>query len=221
MLYQLYENVITAYKNNNDHDFVVAACNWMEAAKNNPFEDTVVHELFFNAQKYYRNWRRQGIDMRSARRNMIALVKEIASHDLENPYPEQDEPTKEEEVEDIRFVMMAMVKAYNLKNDVSFKQFVIHLMDISKENPFQEGSEEYKCFDEMMQMYNRVPPNMRRVFVVAENLCDIINYTEIDPHEIKKVINETPQKVLGVIPEEEKEKKSWFKFLHPWKKEGE
>lgn len=42
--------------------------------------------------------------------------------------------------------------------------------------------------------------------------------------EPKKVINEEPQVVLGVIPEEKEEKeekKSWFSFLNPWRKEGE
>lgn len=52
---------------------------------------------------------------------------------------------------------------------------------------------------------------------------------EIKPQEIKKeepkeqpkveqtVIEEEPKKVFGVIPEE---RKSWFKFVFPWKKEG-
>lgn len=39
--------------------------------------------------------------------------------------------------------------------------------------------------------------------------------------EPKKVINEEPEIVLGVIPEEKEEKKSWFKFLKPRHKEGE
>lgn len=39
--------------------------------------------------------------------------------------------------------------------------------------------------------------------------------------QTKTVVNKEPEIILGVIPEEKKEKKSWFKFLNPWKKESE
>ncbi|MBP5423975.1 MAG: hypothetical protein J6Y78_16200 [Paludibacteraceae bacterium] len=37
------------------------------------------------------------------------------------------------------------------------------------------------------------------------------------------VVNQEKQTILGVLPEEEKkeEKKSWLRFLNPWRKEGE
>ena len=120
---------------------------------------------------------------------------------------------KEDKVEliaDTKYVLLAMAKAYNEKNESNFKQFAIYLMDITKENPFVQGTDEFEKFEEMIVAYKK--HNMRRLFVVAEQLCDIINNVDItDQNQNKR------QTILGVLPDEEKEKKTWFKFLHPWK----
>lgn len=131
----------------------------------------------------------------------------------------KEEPKKEkdklQEVEDCRYVLLSMVKAYNVDDEVNFKQFAIHLMDISEENLFNTQTDEYNKFEEMKAAYAR--HNMRRLFVVAGQLCEIINNTELE-NEPKKVVLKENKVVLGV-PEEEK--KSWLSFLNPWKKEGE
>ena len=239
MPYELYEVMMQEYKNGSESEFIASVRNWLEVVKNNPFEDEEGHRLFFKTKKYFRNWRNGGIDMRSAKRNMTAAAKELCELNLPNPHdpneiieePVVEEPVKKNEeqrfeknedievIQDIRYVMLAMVKAYNEGNEINFKQFAIHLVDIAEENPFEEGTEEFNIFAEMVMSYRKKPSNIRRVHVLAEKLCELINATEIP--EPKKVINEPPKKVLGVIPEEEKEKKSWFKFLHPWKKDGE
>lgn len=230
MPYELYEKMMGAYNAKNEVMFTSAAINWIESVKNNPFENETAHGLFFKAQRYCRNWRRGGIDNRSAKRNLVESCRQICSLNLANPHDKNEviENIKEERfekdedievIQDIRYVMLAMVKAYNEGNEINFKQFSVHLVDIAEENPFKEGTEEFNVFAEMVMSYRKKPSNIRRVHVLAEKLCELINATEMP--EPKKVVNDPPQIVLGVIPEEEKEKKSWFKFLHPWKKDGD
>ena len=103
---------------------------------------------------------------------------------------------------------MSIVKAHNNNDEVNFKQYTIHLMDSIDENPFAEGTEEYDKFAEMKVAYSH--HNMRRVYVVCEQLCDIVNHTEVETEKKK-------QTILGVIPEEKEKDRSWFKFLHPWR----
>ena len=239
MPYELYEAMINAYKDNTN--FEAAARNWIEAVKTNPFADAEAHEYFFKAKKYYRNWRNGGIDMRSAKRNMIEMVSRIADLNLPNPHSKEElsiqqeqkiekqkaieaakkeeaiEKAKDEEykeklkqkaasIEDIRYVMCEMSEAYTKKDEANFKQYAVHMMDIANANPFNEGTEEYNMFAEMKDAYDK--HNIRRVIVVAKELCEVISVPN-------KVILDEPKKVFGV-PDEEK--KSWFKFLHPWKK---
>jgi len=128
---------------------------------------------------------------------------------------EEEKKLEIEKAIDSKAAMVAMVKAHNLEDDDAFRQAVIQLMDITTENPFAPRTDEYEKFLEMMTVYHKKPANMRRVLVVASQLCDIINYTEIDINAVKK------ETVLGVLPEDEKEKKNWLNFLFPWRKERE
>ena len=231
MPYKLYEEMLEAYKTNSD-TFISAAINWVEAVNETPFENEEARRLFFKAKKYNRNWRNGGIDTRSAKRNMIEMVRQIAAMNLPNPHnPEEvkqkvkkiekketekaeKEVKKEEEkvelVADTRYVLLAMAKAYNEKNETNFKQFAIYLMDITKENPFAQATDEFEKFEEMFEANKK--HNMRKLFVSAGQLCEIINNTDVTTKKLDK-----PQTILGVLPDDEKEKKSWFKFLHPWK----
>ena len=127
---------------------------------------------------------------------------------------EEEQQKKKEETDDIKYVLYKMTEAYNLKDSDNVRQYAVHLMDIALENPFADETPEYFKFEEMKEVY--LKHNIRKVHLLAEELCQIINYTEVEPKEIKKVKTEKPKKILG-IPEEEKEKKSWFKFLHPWR----
>ena len=77
-------------------------------------------------------------------------------------------------------------------------------MDIADENPFTFGSNEYEMFATMKICYNN--SNIKRVISVGKQLFAQLN--KIEPEK---------QVVLGVLPDE---KKSWLKFLFPWKKEG-
>ena len=61
--------------------------------------------------------------------------------------------------------------------------------------------------------------NRRKMIQWAEELCKIKPVIqEVEVKTEPKIIREEPKKVFGVIPEE---KKSWLKFLFPWKKDGE
>lgn len=112
---------------------------------------------------------------------------------------------------DVRYVMLEMTKAYNENDNENFRQNAIHFSEILNENPFPEGTEEYYKTEEIKDACEK--HNVRRIIVLAQQLCDTINNVQIEP---KKVVLETPKTILGV-PEE---KKSWIKFLHPRKKEG-
>lgn len=237
MSFEYYKNMIDAYNQKDEDKFLTSARIWIESAEVNPFKIREAHELFFNAKRYCKKWRAGGIDCRSSKRNMIECCRKISAMGIGYPaelaeeemqkekdkqYKEElakkvvEEPKKEEiESEDSRYVLLAIVKAYNAKNEVNFKQFTIHFMDITEENPFNTETDEYNKFEEMKQAYSH--HNMRRLFVVTEQLCEIINNTEVK-EEPKKVVLEEHKKVLGV-PEEDK--KSWLSFLNPWKKEGE
>lgn len=241
MSYELYKNMVDTY-NKNEYAFEAAALNWVETAETNPFEIKEARELFFKAQKYCRNWRKGGIDSRSSKRNAVNCVRQIAAMGIAYPYEliekeeeakkdleykkqlEQEQKQKEleedklqqESEEDVQFVLFNMVKLYN-ENSNEYKQYAVHLMDITLENPFEEDTPEFYKFEEMKEVSGK--HNMRKLHLLAAELCEIINKVEIKEQSEEEI--KEPMKVLGVLPEEEKEKKNWFKFLHPWKKDGE
>lgn len=240
--YKMFESMLNAQKENNETEFIFYAIQIVGACKENPYTKGSQEALiFYPLHGYYVAYESGRVGDRKAKLNIIDGMKAILKINPNNPFdpneieiknerpvkkvenPKQEETPerfeKNEDIEviqDIRYVMLAMVKAYNEGNTVNFKQFAIHLVDIAEENPFMEGTEEFNIFAEMVMVYRRKPSNIRRVHVLAEKLCEIINTTEIYPEKIQKKEKKT---VLGVLPEEDK--KSWFKFLHPWKKEGE
>jgi hypothetical protein len=243
-MYELFNDMVKGYKEGNMDIVEQCARCWMQIAEDNPFTyDTPEYDLFFNMQKSYMIWSKGAIDQKLNRRKMIRYAKELCALNPKQPYifdkkaDQEEQKRKQQEIKmleearlkkeelrrqeeekqrqdgDARYVMLSMVKAYNENNEVNFKQFAVHLMDIAERNPFNEGTECYDKFEDMREAYNK--HNMRRVYVMGQQLCDAINQTELEPN--KKVVLDEPKKVLGV-PDEEK--KSWFKFLHPWKKEG-
>jgi len=137
------------------------------------------------------------------------LAKQEAIRKLEEKRKqEQIELEKTKNISDPKVAMVAMVNAFNVDDEVTYNQAVTQLMSISTENPFAPRTEEYDVFLEMMTAYHN--KNMRRVFVVGRKLCEIINSTDVIPEK---------ETILGVVPDEEKEKKNWLKFLFPWRKE--
>ena len=236
-MYEIFNKMMDAYNTKNQREFEAYARMLVDNDYENPFPmNTIEHKLFFKAKQYCRKWRACGIDMRSSRRNMIEMIRQIAERKPENPYTQEikkevkreskkQEPKKQEvkkeikketpketkeEDEDIRYVMAQMVDAHNHEDNEAYEMYATHLMDIAKENPFLLGTDEYELFSTMKACFDRKPPNMRKVFVTGKQRCSLINNT---------VLEEKPKEtILGVVPDE---KKSWLKFLFPWKKEGE
>ena len=236
-MHETFDKMMQAYNAGNEREFTAYARALFESEIQNPFlEKTVEHSLFFTAKKFYKRWMAQGIDSRSAKRNMTSTMMQLAERRPDNPYPVEEpkkeeineeikpeikeepkedtkveikEETLEENKQDISYLMACMVNAYNRNDNASYEMYVIHLMDVVEENPFLMGTDEYEMFSTMMACYKKNPPNKRRTFVVGKELCDLINNTEIVPEAIK------PKTVLGVLPEE---KKSWLNFLFPWRK---
>ena len=231
-MHDLFNEMMEAYNAKNMQKFEIAARMLVDNDLPNPFpDDAVEHNLFFKAKRYRMKWRAGGVDMRSSRRNMMAMMRQIAELQPENPYPAEEpkraepkeevkeEPIKEEiakqeEKEDVMYLMSCMVKAYDKGDEAEYEMYVTKLMEAAKENPFLLGTNEYEMFSTMITCYKRNPPNKRKTFVVGKQLCDLINATELYPEKVEK----PKQTVLGVLPEE---KKNWRKLLFPWKKEGE
>jgi len=227
-MYKTYEALMRG------ENFEANARNWMDANLPNPFEDgTEAHKLYFKAHQYCVRWRRGGIDCRSGKKYMFNTIHKIIDMGTPNPYSptdtfqpkeipvvkkeqpemkiiEEPEISNEELKEDTQYLLYCMVNAYNEKNESSYEMYVSHLMDMPIENPFKLGTDEYELFSIMKTCWTKNPPNKRRSYVVGKQLCDLINNTEVEP--------EKPKTILGVLPEE---KKSWFRFLFPRKKEGE
>ena len=121
----------------------------------------------------------------------------------ENPF-KYDTPEYEE--------FFQMKKCYSIwaKGDVSRKinrrRMVQHAMTLCAMNPRQPYTYDKKAEQEELRL--------------AELAKKEEEERKLKEAEAKKVVIQEPQVVLGVIPDEEKEKKPWFKFLRPWKKEG-
>ena len=97
-MYELYEKVIKAYKENNENTLTAAAINWVSASEENPFnQDTPEHDLFFNALKSYRIWRSGAINARISKKRLVRFVREIAALDLPNPY-KANSPKEEKKI---------------------------------------------------------------------------------------------------------------------------
>ena len=192
---------------------MLAAANELcKLVKKNPYTFDKQEEKEDNEKKRYVE------ELKRKEQERIEEQKRIDEENRLRAIEEAEERRKQEELErdktqnagDPAVAMMAMVKAHNLGDDDTFKEAVTQLMRVSKENPFAPRTEEYDKFLEMMTAYNKEPRNMRRVLVVAAQLSEIINNTEVQPEK---------EHVLGVLPEEDKEKKNWLKFLFPWRKE--
>ena len=126
----------------------------------------------------------------------------------ENPFPE--ETPEHEEFFQMKRCYIIWSKGY-VNQKINKRRMVQHakaLCALNVKNPYtfdkKAEQEEQKAKEE------RIAQEQQRK-------------QEALKEEPKKVINKESEIVLGVIPEEDKkeEKKSWFKFLHPWKKEGE
>lgn len=230
--YELFDNLVNAKNSNNDNDFKFYAIHLAEVSKRNPYEkDSEEARIFSQLHGQYLGYSDGRVGNKAAVNNIVAICKTLLSVNSSNPYkkeavkeepkkepqkkivkeePEKVEITKEELKEDVNYLLTSMVNAYLRDDNVSYEMYVTHLMEIANENPFLMGTDEYEMFSTMKACYTHNPPNKRRTFVVGKQLCDLINNTELYPEKVEK------KTVLGVLPEE---KKSWFKFLHPWRKD--
>ena len=119
-------------------------------------------------------------------------------------------------------------------------------VQIAEENPFKYDTPEYEEFFQMKLCYTiwargdvNAKINRRKMIRHAKVLCALNPkqpYTWDKKGELEdkqeqeqmyqkkeevKVVNEESQTILGVIPEKNEEKKSFFRRFNFWKKEGE
>lgn len=86
---ELYDKVISAYQSGNTDTFSVAARNWVEGAKDAPFEDVEACSMFNAAKRYCKLWRSKAINGRVSKLRMIECIRKIAEKNLPNPYKEE------------------------------------------------------------------------------------------------------------------------------------
>lgn len=139
-----------------------------------------------------------------------------------------------------------MKQGYAEGNDDTVEQCARCWSQLATENPFPYDTPEHEEFFQMTKAYMiwsrgdiNAKINRRKMVQHAKALCALnpkqpYTYDKKAEMEEKKqkeaaeakkeekiIVNEEPQTILGVLPDEDKEKKNWFKFLFPWKKEGE
>lgn len=91
-MYELYEQMIAAYKTGDDGQFIPAARRWFQKCAVNPFqEDTEAHEQYFQADRHFGYWTAGGINSRVSKQRFIEALRNIAKLDAANPH-EKDEP---------------------------------------------------------------------------------------------------------------------------------
>ena len=106
-MYELYEQMIEAYKLNDEGLFVARARNFIAAGAENPFPlGTPAADLYFSAAKAFDFWQKRTINYRNSKKQMVEFLRKLAAMDLPNPYrtnensevnTEEITETKEEE----------------------------------------------------------------------------------------------------------------------------
>jgi hypothetical protein len=86
-MFELFENVMSAYKSGDENLFIARVRNWMAAESENPFpKNSAAHELFFKASQAYRRWQKKVINYRNSKVQMIEYARELAKLNPSNPY---------------------------------------------------------------------------------------------------------------------------------------
>ena len=228
-MYKLFKGMKEGYAEGNMEAVEQCARCWLQYNPENPFNaDTPEYEAFFQMKKSYEIWTRGDIDRKLNFRKMRKFAIELASLNPHQPYkfdkaaeeeeirlakeaeekrvknalqkqPENNTEKEEKKVQqtDAKYILNEMSKAYSVSNENAVQQYAVQLMKNTDENIFKQNTEEFDVFEKMCNAYKK--HNMNELYIFAKRLCEIINYTEISPEEIKE------------------EKKSWLKFLFPWR----
>ena len=137
------------------------------------------------------------------------------SDNFELPFPEG---SKENDCLDRMYI--SFMKWRNGGVDAKYNQRLMiqaaqELCALHPANPYKLDKEEEKRDKKEQEELNK------KMLEEQKTIEEEKKIQEQKMQEEVKVKLEEPEHMLGVIPEEEKEKKNWTKFLFPWKKEGE
>lgn len=115
-MYEIYEALL------NNIDFDANARNWMDANLPNPFkEGTPERQYYFKARQLCRDWRKGGINFRSAKQYMLVYVHRIIDLRIPNPYKPVEEETVPEEPKEQPITVLGVIPDKK-KNRLSFKK---------------------------------------------------------------------------------------------------
>lgn len=108
---------------------------------------------------------------------------------------------------------------YNMR---MFNETAVKLCKLVEDNPFtfdeKEEQEEIEAKRQYEEQQKQIEEEKQKE---EQRKLEEQKIQEEQIAEEHKITLEENEHVLGVVPEEEKDKKSWLKFLFPWKKEGE
>ncbi len=114
--YELYEQMVDAFKNNPDG---LNACekNWIAEAEAPVFKEPEANELYGQAKIYWEKWNGTSIDRRVALRRMYVRINQLLEMDLPNPYPKEDVEKVSVKKNDVPVHVMGVVPEEEIKNE--------------------------------------------------------------------------------------------------------
>lgn len=130
--------------------------------------------------------------------------------DPKNPFPESSEEME---------AFFQMQKCYNIwkRGDIDRKinrrKMIMWAEKLCELNPRQPYHFDKKAEEEEIRLAQEAEKLKEAAKAEEKKIEKPVEQVQV----VKTVIEEEPKKLLGIVPEE---KKSWFKFLFPWKKEG-
>ena len=103
-MYELYEQMMEAFKLNDEGLFVARARNFIAARSENPFPlGTPAADLYFSAAKAFDFWQKRTINYRNSKKQMVEFLRKLAAMDLPNPYKvNENVEEKHEEITEIK-----------------------------------------------------------------------------------------------------------------------
>ena len=173
-------------------------------------------------QDMFNNYKSTG----SVEREAYCLMSTYGDN-IEYPFTEG---SKENEYLGEMYLCYARWKNGGPEAKFNYKKMIIaanELCNLNPSNPYSFSKEEEKeDIEEQKRLENlrqkELIEEQKRLEEERKRQEELKQQEELKKIE-EKIILEENKTILGVIPDEEqeKEKKNWFKFLFPWKKEGE
>jgi hypothetical protein len=191
--YRFFQEMLDGVNNNAPGMVEHGARCLMDLDPANPYADNSPEsELFFQMYLYHARWKNGTVEAKINLRKLNATATELCKLVKVNPYTY----SKEEEAQELQAKREAQKKEEELKRQQEEQKRIEELKRLEEEKKEQMRLEEQRKLEEQKRI---------------EELKRLEEQKMLEEQKIKE----------EQAKAEEKEKKSWLKFLFPWKKEGE